>query len=100
MPVLGAAVGVAIMFGFLQAEDLQAVEEFLDLAPGVEGHAGVTGPAVPDAEQLAGEDPAGGEGLTDPRPQGRESLRRAERQAEACVNQGGVREVRLSERRA
>jgi hypothetical protein len=66
----------------------------------VEGHAGVTGPAVLDTEQLVGEDPAGGECLVDPRPQGREFLRRAERQAEACVNQVGVREVRLGERRA
>ncbi len=86
VPVLRAAEGVPVSFGLLQAEDVEAVEQHLDLVPGVEGHVGVIGPAVTDTEQLAGEDPAGGKRPADPRPQGRELLRRTERQAETGMD--------------
>ena len=97
VPVLGAGEGAAVVFGLLQMEDLQAVEQRCGLAPVVEGHGGICGPAVPDTEQLAGEDPARDERLADPRPQRRELLRRAERQAEACVYQVSGREIGVDE---
>ena len=68
VPVLRAAEGVPVSFGLLEAEDVQAVEHYLGLVPGVEGQVRVIGPRVTDAEQLAGEDPAGGERLANPRP--------------------------------
>lgn len=37
VPVLRAAEGVPVSFGLLEAEDVQAVEHYLDLVPGVEG---------------------------------------------------------------
>ena len=67
VPVLRAAEGVSVFFGLLEAEDVQAVEQDLDLVPGVEGHAGVIGPRVTGTEQLAGEDPAGSKRPADPR---------------------------------
>src|SRR5580658_11385780 len=81
VPVLRAAEGVPVSFGLLEAEDVQAVEQRLSLVPGVEGHVRVIGPRVMGAEQLACEDRAGSERQADPRPQGRELLRRTERQA-------------------
>jgi hypothetical protein len=86
------------VFGFVQAEDLQAVREFFDLVPGVEGHAGVVGSSVVDAEQMASEDPTRGKCLADRCPRGRKFLRRAEGQAEACMNQVGAWQVCLGER--
>lgn len=100
MPVLRAAEGVPVSFGLLEAEDVQAVEHYLDLLPGVEGQVRVIGPRVTDAEQLAGEDPAGSERLANPCPQGRELLRRTERQAVPGVDQVSARQIRFSERRA
>ena len=100
MPVLRAAEGVSVLFGLLQAEDVQAVEQHLDLVPGVERHVRVVGPRVMGTEQLTGEDPGGGERPADLDPPGRELLRRAERQAEPCVDQVSAGQVRLSERRA
>ena len=100
VPVLRAAEGVPVSFGLLQAEDVQAVEQRLGLVPGVEGHVRVIGPRVTGTEQLPGEDPAGGKRPADPRPQGRELLRRTERQAEPGMDQVRGRQVRLSERRA
>jgi hypothetical protein len=100
VPVLRAAEGRPVSFGLLQAENVQAVEQRFDLIPGVEGHVRVTGPGVMGTEELAGEDPAGGNRPADPRPQGRELLRSAERQAAAGMDQVSGRQVRLSERRA
>ncbi len=100
VPVLRAAEGVPILFGLVEAEDVQAVEQGLGLVPGVEGQVRVVGPRVTGAEQLAGEDPPGGERLADPRPHGRELLWRTEWQAEAGVDQVSARQVRLGERRA
>jgi hypothetical protein len=100
VPVLRAAEGVPVSFGLLQAEDVQAVEQRLGLVPGVEGQVRVIGPGVTGTEQLAGEDPAGSKRPADPRPQGRELLRRTERQAEPGMDQVRARQVRRSERRA
>jgi hypothetical protein len=63
-----AAEGVPVSFGLLQAEDVQAVEQRLDLAPGVEGNVRIIGPCVTGTEQPAGEDPAGGKCPADSRP--------------------------------
>jgi len=60
VPVLRAAEGVPILFGLVEAEDVQAVEQGLGLVPGVEGQVRVVGPRVMGAEQLAGEDPPRG----------------------------------------
>jgi hypothetical protein len=98
VPVFRAAEGVPVSFGLLQAEDVQAVEQHLDLAPGVEGHVRVIGPRVMGTEQLASEDPTRDERLADPRPQGRELLRRTERQAEAGMDQVSARQVRPGEK--
>lgn len=67
VPVFWAAEDLPISFTFLEAQDVQAAEQHLDLVPGVEGHVRVFGPRVMGAEQLAGEDPAGGERPADPR---------------------------------
>jgi len=72
-----AAVGLAVTFGFVQFEDLQAVQEPGELGPVLEGHAGVAGPAVAGAEQLSGEDPAGNQRAAYLLPRGRELRRRA-----------------------
>ena len=98
MPVFRAAEGVPVLFGLLQMEDVQAVEQRLGLVPGVEGHVRIIGPRVTGTEQLAGEDPAGGKCPADPRLQGRELPRRTERQAESGVDQVRARQVRLGER--
>src|SRR5215469_1027923 len=98
MPVLGAAEGLAVSFSLGQTKDLQVGEYSLDILPGVEGHVGITGPAIACAEQLPGEDPAQGERAADTRPQGRKLRRRAERQAEASMNQVGARKVHLGKR--
>ena len=94
VPVLRAAEGVPVSFSLLEAEDVQAVEQHLGLVLGVEGHVGVIGPRVMDAEQLAGEDPAGGERPADPRPQGRELLRRTERRLYPAWIRCSARQVR------
>jgi hypothetical protein len=94
VPVLRPAEGVPVLFGLLEAEDVQAVEQRLGLVPGAEGHVRGIGPRVMGAEQLAGEDPAGGKRLADPRPQGRDLGRRTERQAEPGVDQVRSRQVR------
>ena len=47
-----------VSFGLLEAEAVQAAEQHLDLVPGAEGHARITGPCA-GTEQLAGEDPTG-----------------------------------------
>lgn len=89
VPVLRAAEGVPVSFGLLEAEDVQAVEQRLGLVPGLEGHVRVISPRVTGAEQLAGDEPAGGERPADPRPQGRELLRRtAERRSPAVSEEG------------
>lgn len=48
--VLRAAEGVPVSFGLLEAEDVQAVEQHVDLMPGVEGHVRVIGPGVMGTE--------------------------------------------------
>jgi hypothetical protein len=100
MPVLRAAEGVPVLFDLLEADDVQAVEQHLDLVPGVEGHVRVVGPCVTGAEQLAGEDRAGSERLADPRPQDWKPPGRTERQAVPRMDQLSRRQVRLRERRA
>jgi hypothetical protein len=75
VPTLRAAESVPVPFGLLEAEDLQAVEQHIDLAPSVKGQVRVVSPAVTGTEQLASEDPARGERLPDPCPQGRELVR-------------------------
>src|SRR6185437_16647118 len=86
VPVLGAAVSLAVTFGFVQFEDLQAVQERGDPGPVLEGHAGVCGPAVAGTEQLPGEDRAGRQRAAYLLPQCREPGRRAEGQAEPGVD--------------
>jgi hypothetical protein len=41
---------VAVSFGLLEAEDVQAVEQHFDLMPGVKGHVRVIGLCVMGAE--------------------------------------------------
>jgi len=36
VPVLRAAEGMPVLFGLLEADDVQAVEQYLDLVPGVD----------------------------------------------------------------
>src|SRR5215472_5438802 len=79
-------------------KDLQAGKHGSDILPRVEGHVGIIGPAIVSAEQLPGEDPARDEGPADTRPYGRKFPRRAERQAEAGMNQVGARKVHLGKR--
>jgi|SRR5215469_5639857 len=81
-------------------KDLQAGKYGLDISPRVEGHVGIIGPAIASAEQLPGEDPARDQGHADTRPYGWKFSRRAERQAEAGVNQVGARKVHLGKRSA
>ena len=42
VPVLRAAEGVPVLFGLVEAEDVQAVEQGLGLVPGVEGQVRLT----------------------------------------------------------
>src|SRR6185312_16689075 len=100
VPVLGAAVSLAVTFGFVQFEDLQAVQEPGDLGPVLEGHAGVCGPAVAGTEQLPGEDCAGQKRAAYLLPEGREPGGRAEGQAEPGMDQVRGRENGVGERGA
>ena len=97
VPVLGAAVGLAVTFGFVQFEDLQAVQEPGDLGPVLEGHAGVCGPAVAGTEQLPGEDRGGHQRAAYLLPEGREPGGRAEGQAEPGMDQVRGREDGVGE---